>query len=104
MEQRNPSRQPKVDAGRANEAGRRPALLRPTKTRGVCAAGSKAEFQQSLDLFNQARLDRLDGNPDALGAAVGGPDANALKIGPELALRDAGHVRADAAALLGLAL
>ena len=31
-------------------------------------------------------------------------DLDALKVGAELALRDAGHVRADAAALLGLTL
>ena len=55
-------------------------------------------------LLDQAGLDCLDRDPDALGPAIGGLDSDALKIGPELALRDARHVRADAAALLRLTL
>jgi hypothetical protein len=57
-----------------------------------------------LYFLDQTSLDRLDGDPDAFGAAVGGPDADSLKVGAKLALRDAGHVRADAAALLRLTL
>ena len=57
-----------------------------------------------LRLLNQPGLQRLDRNPDALGAAVRHADLHPLQIGPELALRDAGHVRADPATLLGLAL
>src|SRR5688572_2516927 len=57
-----------------------------------------------LCLLDEAGFDRLDRHPDALGAAVRGLDSDPLKVGAELALRDAGHVRADAAALLRLTL
>ena len=53
-------------------------------------------------LLDEAGLDGLDRDEDALGAAVRELDADALEVRPEFALRDAGHVRADAAALLGL--
>jgi hypothetical protein len=56
-----------------------------------------------LGLLNQSSLDGFDRNPNPLGAAICETNADPLKVGPELALRDAGHVRADAAALLGLA-
>ena len=58
----------------------------------------------SLDLLDEAGFDGLDGDEQALGAAVGELHADALKVGAELALRDAGHVRADAAAFLRLTL
>ena len=57
-----------------------------------------------LGLLDEARFDGLHRDQHALGATIGQLDANALKVRPELALRDAGHVRADAAALLRLAL
>ena len=52
--------------------------------------------------MHQAGLDRLDGDPDALRAAVCGPDANTLQVRAELARRDARDVRADASALFAL--
>ena len=55
-------------------------------------------------LLDETGLDRLDGHPHALRAAVRGFDPDALQVGPEFALRDAGHVRANAAALLRLTL
>lgn len=55
-------------------------------------------------LLDEAALDGLDRYPHALRAAVGGLDADALQVGPEFALGDAGHVRADPAALLRLTL
>ena len=57
-----------------------------------------------LCLLDETGFDCLDGDPHALGPAVGGFDPDALKVGAELALRDASHVRADAAALLRLTL
>ena len=57
-----------------------------------------------LYFLDQTSLDRLDGDPDAFRAAIGRPNADALKIGAEFALRDAGHVRSDATALLRLTL
>ena len=57
-----------------------------------------------LGLLDQSGLDRFHCDPHALGSAVGGLDADALKIRAEFALRDARHVRADAAALLRLTL
>src|SRR5882757_3253618 len=78
---------------------------RKTKTRGGETAGSKDERGEVRSGFlDQAGLDGLDRDPEALGAAVGQLDADPLEIRAEFALRDAGHVRADAAALLGLAL
>jgi len=52
--------------------------------------------------LDEAGLDGFDRDEDPLGAAVGELDADALKVWPEFAFRDAGHVRADAAALLRL--
>lgn len=57
-----------------------------------------------LGLLHHSGFNGLHGHPYPLGATVSGLDANALKIRPKLALRDAGHVRADAAALLRLTL
>src|SRR5258707_208253 len=62
----------------------------------------KEPLKDRLGLLDEAGLDRLDRDPDALRAAVGQLDPDPLEIGAEFALRDAGHVRADAAALLGL--
>ena len=53
---------------------------------------------------DQAGFDGLDRDEHALRAAIGELHANALQVRAELALGDAGHVRADAAALLGLTL
>lgn len=50
--------------------------------------------------MDQASFDGLNGNPEALDAAVGEFDADALQVGAELTLGDLGHVRADTAALL----
>jgi hypothetical protein len=58
----------------------------------------------SLRLLHQTGLDGLHRYPDALRAAVGELDADPLEVRAKLAFRDAGHVRADAAALLGLTL
>jgi len=52
--------------------------------------------------LNESGLDGLDAHEHAFGTAIGQLHADALKVRTELALRDAGHVRADAAALLGL--
>src|SRR3954468_20976229 len=71
---------------------------KPATRRGL--KGSK----KGLGFLNQAGLDRLDGDQHALGAAVGQLDADALQIRAEFTLRDARHVRADAAALLRLTL
>lgn len=54
-------------------------------------------------LLNEAGLEGLHGDPDALRAPVGGADPHLLEVRAELALRDARHVRTDAATLLGLA-
>ena len=65
----------------------------------------KARSRRSrLGLLDEAGLDGLDRDPKALRAAVRQLDADPLQIRTEFALRDAGHVRADAAALLGLTL
>ena len=53
------------------------------------------------DLLNEAGLESLDGNPDALDGAVGQLDADALQVRLEATLGGLGHVRADTAALLG---
>lgn len=58
----------------------------------------------NLGFLDQPGLDRLDRNEHALRAAVRQLHANALKIRAKLALRDAGHVSPDAAALFGLTL
>ncbi len=63
-----------------------------------------AEVNGASGLLDQAGLDRLDGDQHALRAAIGQADADPLEVGAELPLRDAGHVRADAAALLRLTL
>ncbi len=55
-----------------------------------------------LYLFDEAGLDGLDRDEDALRAAVGGADADLLQVRAELALGDRRDVRADAAALLRL--
>ena len=55
-------------------------------------------------LLDQAGLHGLNRNPHALGGAVGQLDADVLQIRPKLAARDGRHVRADATALLALAL
>jgi len=57
-----------------------------------------------LGLFDQARLDGFHRDPHTLRSAIGGFDADPLQIGAEFALGDAGHVRANAAALLRLTL
>ena len=57
-----------------------------------------------LSLLYEPGFDRLDRHPNALRATIRHLDADALQIRAEFALRDAGHVRADAAALLGLTL
>src|ERR1051326_171889 len=62
------------------------------------------ELRSDSGLFNQTGLDRLHRYPDALRAAIGSLDPDPLQIGAKLPLRDAGHVRADAAALLRLTL
>ena len=54
--------------------------------------------------LNQACFDCLDRNVHAFRAAVRQLYANALKVWAKLALRDAGHVSPNAAALLGLTL
>ena len=58
---------------------------------------------KNLGLLNEARLEGLHGDPDALRASIGHADADLLEVRAELALRDARHVRPDAATLLGLA-
>ena len=65
-------------------------------------AGGKGKLAVRSDLFDEAGLEGLDRDEHALGAAVGGLDAHALQVGAELTLRDASHVRTDAAALLAL--
>ena len=74
-------------------------MKKPAGSRGLRKRNSG-----SLGLLNQACFDRLDGDQHALRAAIWQLHANALKIWAEFALRDARHVRADAAALLGLTL
>ena len=66
------------------------------------AAGffGKKDFLDSL--FDEASFDGLDGNEHTLGAAVGELHLDALQVRPELAGRDGGHVRTDAAALFAL--
>ena len=61
-------------------------------------------MKRTLNFFHQASLNRFDGHPYAPRPPIGGLDANTLQVGSEFALRDARHVRADAAALLGLTL
>jgi len=55
-------------------------------------------------MLDEAGLDGLDRNPHALRAAVGELDLDPLQVRTELAGSQAGNVRADAAALLGLTL
>ena len=75
------------------------------KTRSFSAAGLKKSVgERDLDLLDEAGLDGFDRDEDALGAAVGGADADLLQVGAEFTLRDAGHVRTDAAALFALTL
>ena len=85
--------------------GRRGAhrsLRRHEKARGRPRA--EKSIESNLGLLDQAGFDRLDGDQHALGSAIGQLHADALKVRAELTLRDASHVRADAAALLGLTL
>ena len=55
-----------------------------------------------LGLGDQSGLDGLDGHPQALRAAIGQFDADALQVRTELTGSLASNVRADAAALLRL--
>ena len=66
----------------------------------------RAQLNEQLGsgLLHQTGFDRLDGYQNAFGPSVGQFHANALQIGTKFSLGDASHVRADAAALLGLAL
>lgn len=93
-------------SGRFSSCGVRRAGAKKARDREVAGAKERESAVEgpTLYLFDQAALEGLHGNPDALGAAIGGFDADALKVRPEFALRDTGHVRADSAALLGLPL
>lgn len=56
--------------------------------------------EKILSFFNQSGFDGFHRHQHALGAAIGQFYADALKVRAKLTLRDAGHVRTDAAALL----
>lgn len=56
----------------------------------------------SDNLFHQACLDGLNRNPGPLDGAIGKLHLDALQVRTELAGRDGGDVRADAAAFFAL--
>ena len=81
----------------------RDAKKRAAVDRATAGGGkNSAERLASEDFLDETRLDRLDRNPDAFGAAAGELHLDALQVRAELALRDAGDVRADAAAFFAL--
>ena len=53
------------------------------------------------DLLNESGFDRLYRHPQAFYSAVRQLNTDSLRVGAKFTLRDLGHVRADAAALLG---
>ena len=77
--------------------------LRTQKNPQLAAAGRK-KGRKDLGLLDEAGLDGLDRDPHALRAAIGEFDLDPLQVRTELAGSQAGNVRADAAALLGLTL
>ena len=69
---------------------------KPAALKGGGWVGGRGE--SCLGLLDEAGFDGLDRDPEAFDGAVGEFHADALQVRTELALRDARHVRADAAA------
>jgi hypothetical protein len=60
------------------------------------------ELRRGLDFFDETGFNRLHGDENALGAAVGGFNSDSLEVGTEFAGRDGRDVRADASAFFRL--
>jgi hypothetical protein len=80
------------------------SCVRVIYTRLVRRNNSGTSTCRESGLLDETSLKSLDRHPDAFRAAIGHADPNPLQVRAELAFRDTGHVRADAATLLGLAL
>ena len=88
---------------RVGGAGGPRRTLEKQKNRSRVGCGFDYAVSES-GFGDESRLDGLDGDEQALGSTVRELHADALQVWAELALCDAGYVRANAPALLRLTL